>query len=80
MLRGCFRVGAFGFRVALSLNYCILAGLGCLPEHVMPLIRHRLSSQTKTEELFRNIKQESLRLKTILPTNYDYLRALQSKV
>ena len=60
--------------------FCIWAGLGLLPERVMPILRHRPASREKAEVMFGDIKQASRHLKTILPSNYDYLRTLQGKM
>ena len=56
--------------------YCILSGMGWLPERVLPLVRYREESIGKANAMFDEIKQRSARLKAILPSNYEYLQAL----
>ena len=57
--------------------YCIFAGLGMLPDRSLPLLRHRPESIDKAEAMFARIRREAERLRTSLPTNYDYLRSLR---
>lgn len=57
--------------------YCIFAGLGMLPDRSLPLLQHRPESIQKAEAMFASIRREAERLRTSLPTNYDYLRSLR---
>lgn len=59
--------------------FCILAGLNYMPERVTPIIRHRPASYEKAEQLFKEIQDDTARLKSVLPSNYDYLRTLQGR-
>jgi tryptophan halogenase len=59
--------------------YCILTGMGWVPERVMPLLRHRSSSREKAERLFSEIKQRTETLQARSPTNYEYLQRLHGK-
>ncbi|MFP3710491.1 tryptophan 7-halogenase, partial [Paraburkholderia sp. SIMBA_009] len=55
----------------------IFAGLGLLPDRSLPLLQHRPESIEKAEAMFASIRREAERLRTSLPTNYDYLRSLR---
>lgn len=57
--------------------YCIFAGLDMLPDRSLPLLQLRPESIDKAEVMFASIQHEAERLRTSLPTNYDYLRSLQ---
>jgi tryptophan 7-halogenase len=56
--------------------YCVLAGMGLLPERALPLLRHRQASIDKAEAMFRQIRQRADQLLATLPTTHEYLRAL----
>ncbi|HEY2839084.1 MAG TPA: tryptophan halogenase family protein [Pirellulales bacterium] len=56
--------------------YCILAGLGYLPDQPLPLLTHKSNSVAKAEELFARVKQQQRELLQALPSNFDYLRRL----
>jgi tryptophan 6-halogenase len=56
--------------------YCILAGMGWVPDRPLPSIRYRAGSQAAAAELFRHIKERSAELSRTLPTNYEFLRHL----
>lgn len=56
--------------------YCVLAGLGLVPEQVYPRIRYSEEAQRKAEALFQGIKQQTAALKDKLPTNHQYLSHL----
>lgn len=58
--------------------YCILGGLGLVPEQSYPRIRYSESSLRKADELFRKVKQEAAELKAKLPTNHAFLQHLHS--
>jgi tryptophan 7-halogenase len=57
--------------------YCILSGMGLLPDRVSPTCRSRPESRAKACSMFREIARDAARLEAILPRNVDYLRALQ---
>lgn len=59
--------------------YCILGGMGWLPEVSVPQVRYRPDSRKKAEEIFRSIKMEADDLKGRLPTCYQFLRKLHGK-
>jgi tryptophan halogenase len=59
--------------------YCILAGMGWIPDRVMPLVRHRPKSREKAELLFEAIAAKAGHLKSVLPTNHEYLSRLHGK-
>jgi tryptophan halogenase len=59
--------------------YCILTGMGWLPDRVMPLLGYRSSSRDKAERLFAEIKLRAATLQARSPTNYEYLKHLHSK-
>jgi tryptophan 6-halogenase len=59
--------------------YCILAGMGCVPDRPLPSIRYRADSQEKALELFRQIKERSAELAATLPTNYEFLKRLHRR-
>ena len=55
--------------------YCILAGLGLLPDSPIPLLKHRPSSIEGAETVFRSLKQKRDELLKTLPACSDYLAA-----
>src|SRR5262249_40868819 len=59
--------------------YCILAGLGYLPDQPLPLLAHKTDSVRKAEELFTRVKQQQQDLLQALPSNFDYLRQLHGR-
>src|SRR6185437_8425862 len=56
--------------------YCVLAGMGCVPERALPSIRYRADSRARAEQMFEDIGRQSAELRAKLPTNYEYLRQL----
>ena len=56
--------------------YCVLAGLGHLPERPLPLVAHRPGGVEHARELFAGIRRRQADLLEALPSNHDYLRAL----
>src|SRR5262249_49994477 len=54
--------------------YCILAGLGFVPDQPLPLLMHKTNSVRKAEELFTRVKQQQRELLQTLPSNFDYLQ------
>jgi hypothetical protein len=59
--------------------YCILAGMGWVPNQGLPSIRYRPDSQRKAERMFEEISQQADRLYATLPTNYEFLRQLHGR-
>lgn len=59
--------------------YCIFAGLGLLPDQILPSLAHRSSAVEGAAPLFKKVKQEQRELVASLPSNYEYLRQLHSK-
>lgn len=59
--------------------YCILAGMGWVPERPLPSIRYRPDSQEKARAAFAEIKRKSAELAAKLPTNHQFLQHLHRK-
>lgn len=59
--------------------YCILAGLGVLPDAPLPALAHRRSAD-HSAELFSEIRRQARHLSTELPTTADYLRTIHETV
>jgi len=59
--------------------YCVLSGMGMLPDRGIPILESRPESRQRAERMFQNIKTEAARLEATLPSNYDYLCALQGR-
>jgi tryptophan halogenase len=59
--------------------YCILAGMGWLPDRAMPALKHRADSQQKAEQMFAGVKRQAAELRERLPSNYAYLRKLHNR-
>jgi tryptophan 6-halogenase len=59
--------------------YCILAGLGFLPDKTLPALAVRPDFQDSAELLFAQIKHEQKELPDSLPTTYEYLKQLHRK-
>jgi len=63
-----------------SSYYCILGGMGWVPEQALPRIRHQSDeSLRRAKDKFQAIKAESAALAATLPTNREYLRQLHRK-
>jgi hypothetical protein len=59
--------------------YCILSGLGVVPDQPYPRIRYSEDSLSKADEVFQDIKRRSADLQAKLPTNYEFLRQLHGQ-
>lgn len=59
--------------------YCMLSGMGWLPDQALPRTRYRSDTLQKSEEMFRDIKRQSAELAAKLPTNYQFLKHLHRK-
>lgn len=56
--------------------YCILAGMGWMPEQPLPTLRYRPSSIARSVEAFQNIKLKQQDLLQRLPSHYEFLKRL----
>ncbi|MEP7013024.1 MAG: tryptophan halogenase family protein [Acidobacteriota bacterium] len=63
-----------------SSYYCILTGMGILPERVLPLVEHNSRAIENAEKMFGDIKRRADRLMVTLPSTVDYLNRLHSPV
>ena len=59
-----------------SSYYCILTGLGVLPERVLPLVEHNPRAIEAAEEAFASIRRRADSLLTTLPSTVEYLDRL----
>ncbi|MEU0032292.1 tryptophan halogenase family protein [Streptomyces sp. NPDC006335] len=59
--------------------YCILAGLGVLPDHPLPLLASRPDAVDQAQPLFAEIKRMQRDVLDTVPSCYDYLRTLHGK-
>jgi tryptophan halogenase len=60
-----------------SSYYCILTGMGLLPDRVCPLIEHQPRAIEKAEEMFASIRGRANFLLTSLPSMDEYLSLLR---
>ncbi|HLX09079.1 MAG TPA: tryptophan halogenase family protein [Thermoanaerobaculia bacterium] len=58
-----------------SSYYCILTGMGLLPERI-PLLEHRPAAIEEAERVFGNLKRRANRLLVTLPSTFEYLNLL----
>lgn len=58
--------------------YCVLGGLGLVPERSYPRIRYSEEALKRADEMFGDIKRQSEELKQRLPTNHAFLQHLHS--
>jgi tryptophan halogenase len=59
--------------------YCILAGLGLVPDSAPPVLEHRTESLKGAEKLFLKVREEQAELVRTLPTNYQFLKQLHGR-
>ena len=59
--------------------YCILAGMGLVPERPLPTLALRPRSLALAEAAFSDVKRKQADLLARLPTNYEFLRRLHQK-
>lgn len=59
--------------------YCILTGMGVMPDHALPVLTYKPESIRAAQQLFDQVKHRQRELLESLPTNYDYLRQLHGK-
>jgi tryptophan halogenase len=63
-----------------SSYYCILVGMGLLPERVFPLVEHRPAAVEKAERIFVDLRRRADHLLETLPSTYEYLNILNGPV
>jgi len=56
--------------------YCILTGMGVLPDHPLPVLDYKPDSVAAAESLFEGVKRKQRDLVAALPSNYESLRKL----
>ncbi|MFB4313838.1 tryptophan halogenase family protein [Actinomadura sp. 21ATH] len=59
--------------------YCILAGLGVVPDRPLPLVAHKPESAALAEPLFDEVQKTQRDLVATLPSNHDYLSRLHGR-
>ncbi|MCP2258520.1 tryptophan halogenase [Streptoalloteichus tenebrarius] len=59
--------------------YCVLAGLGALPDRPMPLLAHRPDSVASAAARFAEVRRRQRELVTTLPSHYEYLCRLHGR-
>jgi tryptophan halogenase len=62
-----------------SSYYCVLAGMGWMPEQPLATLRYRPSAMARAEEAFQNIKLKQEDLLKRLPSHYEFLQRLHGK-
>lgn len=53
--------------------YCVLAGLGVVPDAPLPLLEHMPEATRTVEPVFDDIKRQRERLLDELPSTYEFL-------
>lgn len=59
--------------------YCVLAGLGMLPERPLPALAHRPESVAAVEPVFADMKRRQAELVDALPSTYEYLKKFHGR-
>jgi tryptophan halogenase len=59
--------------------YCVLAGLGLLPDQPLPALAHKVGALPAADAAFEEIKRQQRTLRETLPSCYDFLRQLHGK-
>jgi len=59
--------------------YCILTGMGVLPDQPLPALAYKPDSIQAAELLFETVRNKQRDMVAALPTNYDHLRHLHAK-
>ncbi|CAM3365930.1 tryptophan halogenase family protein [Kibdelosporangium persicum] len=59
--------------------YCILTGMGVVPDRTLPALTHKPESIQAAESLFDTVKRQQRKLVSALPGNYEYLCELHGK-
>jgi tryptophan halogenase len=57
----------------------MFAGLGFLPEHVLPALRYKPASVTGANAIFADIPRRAAEQLAELPSTHDILRTLHGK-
>ena len=58
----------------------VLSGVGYLPEHATPLLTYRPDIMENGEKMLRDIKTQTDKLLSSLPSHYEYLKAQKEKL
>jgi tryptophan halogenase len=56
--------------------YCILTGMGLMPDHALPILTYKPESIRAADPLFGEVRRRQQELVATLPSNYEYLRQL----
>ena len=56
--------------------YCILTGMGVVPDHPLPVLAYKPDSVRGAEKIFENVRRRRQHLLDTLPSLHDYLRTL----
>jgi tryptophan halogenase len=59
--------------------YCILTGMGVLPDRPLPALTYKPEAQQAAEALFDSVRLKQRELVETLPSNYDFLRRLHQR-
>jgi tryptophan 6-halogenase len=59
--------------------YCIFAGLGVMPDKVLPELAHRPGARQSAQAVFDGIKRRRSQLAAEMPTTYQYLRQFHGR-
>jgi tryptophan halogenase len=59
--------------------YCILAGLGLVPDAPLPALYHKPDSLARAQSLLRTVRQQQANLLETLPSTYEYLCELHGQ-
>ncbi|AGC44605.1 thioredoxin reductase [Myxococcus stipitatus DSM 14675] len=62
-----------------SSYYCVLSGMGWMPEQPLTTLKYRPSSVAHAEEAFQRVKLQQQALLQGLPTNHEFLQRLHRK-
>jgi hypothetical protein len=59
--------------------YCILTGMGVLPDHPLPALAHKPDAVKNADLLFEEVQRRRDELVATLPSTHEYLRMLHAK-
>jgi len=59
--------------------YCVLSGMGWMPDAPLAKIRYNPASLVKAQQMFKDVQRQAADLEAKLPTCYEYLRVLHRK-
>jgi len=57
--------------------YCVLSGMGWMPDGPLPILQYRSGSRAKAAAMFTDIQKKSRQLQEELPSTLAYLQALK---